>query len=66
MKTLIVTAGEGRHITGYGCRAAGGEFELPDDLADVLLENQPHAFEEVEEQPAEQPVNTQSESGEED
>ena len=29
----------GRSITGYGWRAAGDYFELPDDLIDGLREN---------------------------
>jgi len=46
-KKLTVIAPEGRHITGYGSRLQGEVFELPDQVANALLKDQPGAFEEL-------------------
>ena len=46
-KKLRVKAPEGRHITGYGSRKQGEEFELLEAMANQILRSQPGAFEEV-------------------
>jgi len=53
---IRVIAPEGRYVTGYGSREQGGEFELPDELAERLLREQPGKFERVEEEPTEEKV----------
>jgi hypothetical protein len=41
---LVVTAPDGRIIPGYGVRAQGEAFELPDDLARQYVTDYPDDF----------------------